>query len=85
LKEKTTYTITLPDGVRYAGSTEPVVLNTPQGKFSRTVSLNGNQLTITRIIELNQIQYSPKEYPNVRKLITEWHGTKNRQLLFKAD
>ncbi|MDD3063481.1 MAG: DUF3857 domain-containing protein [Massilibacteroides sp.] len=84
LKETSTCLITIPEGISYSGNTEPVALTNPQGKFSRTIRLNGNKLEIIRTLELKQIQYSPDEYAEVRKLIMEWNGTKNKQLLFKT-
>ncbi|MDD4116282.1 MAG: DUF3858 domain-containing protein, partial [Massilibacteroides sp.] len=84
LKETSTCLITIPEGISYSGNTEPVALTNPQGKFSRTIRLKGNKLEIIRTLELKQIQYSPDEYAEVRKLIMKWNGTKNRQLLFKT-
>lgn len=84
LQEKITYVISIPEGVKLTSSTEPIVVDSPYGKMSRTITVNSNSIEVVCSIELNKQQFSANEYPAVRSLITEWNSPKCKQLLFRT-
>lgn len=83
LQEKITYIISVPEGIKLASPTEPIVVNSPYGKMSRTITAHANGIEVVCSIELNKQQFSVNEYPSVQRLIAEWHSSGNKQLLFK--
>ena len=85
IQDKISYTITVPEGTSLRSSVKPVEINTPQGKVSRTITTSGTQIKVVRSIELNKQQYTPQEYNEVRKLITEWNSDTNKQLFLQVN
>lgn len=84
LQEEITYTISIPESVKLASPADPVIINSPYGKITRTITVNADNIEVVCTIELNKQQFSAKEYTAVQRLIAEWHSTKNKQLLFKT-
>lgn len=82
LKEEIVYTVTPAEGMRLQTPTQEQVTSNAFGKVSRTITPKGNTIEVVRTIELNQQQFSPAEYAEVRRLINEWINPDNRILLF---
>lgn len=85
IQDNISYTITVPEGTTLRSSAKPIEIKTSQGKVTRTIEKTGTKIKVVRSIELNKSQYTPQEYDEVRKLITEWNSDSNKQLLFKVN
>ena len=85
LKEEIIYTVTPGKGMRLETSTQERRIEKTFGKVVRTIVPKGDAIEVIRSIELNQLQYTPEEYDDLRALINEWTDPNNRVLLFSTD
>lgn len=85
LKEEIVYTVTPGKGMRLETSTQERRIEKTFGKVVRTIVPKGDAIEVIRSIELNQPQYTPEEYDDLRALINEWTDPNNRVLLFSTD
>lgn len=83
LKEELTYTIKVEDGLQLQTPALNQSIERAFGRFTQTISPQGDQIEVKRTIELRQSQYTPKEYSELRELVNGWMSPAGRTLLFK--
>lgn len=84
IRETITYTVSPASGLTLKTATTPSSVTKPCGKVTRTITPKGDKIEVVRTIELNQMQFSPEEYQDLRALINEWSDPNHRVLLFSA-
>lgn len=84
IRETVTYTVTPASGLNLKTTAASTSVTKPCGKVTQTVQPKGDQIEVVRTIELNQLQFTPVEYPDLRALLNEWNDPNQRVLLFTA-
>ena len=84
IRETVKYTVAPAGGLTLKPTAASTSVTKPCGKVTQTIQPKGNQIEVVRTIELNQLQYTPAEYPDLRALLNEWNDPNQRVLLFTA-
>lgn len=84
LDETVTYTIDLPSGMELITPATTREITKPFGSISRSVTKEGNTVTVVRKIKLNQMQFTPAEYAALRTIVSEWFTTANNTILLSV-
>ena len=79
-----TYTIDLPSGMELITPATNREITKPFGSISRSVTKEGNTVTVVRKIKLNQMQFTPAEYAALRTIVSEWFTTANNTILLSV-
>lgn len=82
-KEKKVWNITLDAGMVLQTPLEEIRLNETPGNLYISIKQEGNTVTITREIELNEQQILPSEYAAFRKLMAAWYNPKWDNLIIE--
>lgn len=82
LEETVTYIINVKDGLQLQTPAESKTIRNTMGSFEQTVAEKGDKVEVKRTITLNKIQYTPKEYRELRDLVNAWMNPGSRMLLF---
>lgn len=80
--ETYTCTIECPDNIQLRTPETDKQISNAAGKLALSIKKNGKTATITRSLLLNKQLYTPKEYADLRQLLTEWSDSNGRTLLF---
>lgn len=84
IRETITYTVSPAPGLTLKTAATTGSVSKPCGKVTRTITPKGDKIEVVRTIELNQMQFTPAEYQDLRALINEWSDPNHRVLLFSA-
>lgn len=84
IRETITYTVSPAPGLTLKTAATTGSITKPCGKVTRTITPKGDKIEVVRTIELNQMQFTPDEYQDVRALINAWSDPNHRLLLFSA-
>lgn len=84
VSEVYTYTIECPDNMELRTPETDKTISNAAGKLTISVKKNGRTATVTRSLELNKQLYTPAEYKELRRLLTEWSDTNGKTLLFSV-
>lgn len=84
IREEVTYTLTPEEGLKLQSPAAPVTVSKPCGQVSRTITEKDGKIEVVRRIELNQMQYTPAEYNDLRTLLQIWSDPAQQVLLFSA-
>lgn len=79
-----TYTIECPDNMQLRTPETDKTISNAAGKLTISVKKNGHTATVTRSLELNKQLYTPAEYKELRRLLTEWSDANGKTLLFSV-
>lgn len=79
--EQYTYTIQIPDGMELCTPEAVKTIDNAAGTVTLSVKKNGSTAKVVRSLKLNKQLYTPAEYTNLRKLLTEWGNADNRIVL----
>lgn len=84
VSEVYTYTIECPDNMQLRTPETDKTISNAAGKLTISVKKNGRTATVTRSLELNKQLYTPAEYKELRRLLTEWSDANGKTLLFSV-
>lgn len=85
LNEQQIHTIILPSDMTLESPASKISINKPTGNLYITIEQEGNQVKVTRQLELKKQQIQPSEYKEFRTLINTWLDKNTEQLLFKIN
>lgn len=82
-----TYTLSLqiPEGFELDDRPENIAIALPRGggKYLFNISIQGNKLSLTNLIQLNKSLYGPDEYPYLKEFFSRIIQSQQLQLVFK--
>lgn len=84
LNEQYTHTVILPADMTLETPATEISINNQTGSVHISIEQEGNQVKVTRKLELKKQQIQPSEYNKFRTLINTWLDKNTEQLLFKA-
>ncbi|MGM9759350.1 MAG: DUF3857 domain-containing protein [Parabacteroides sp.] len=82
LKETVSYEVTQPSGARLLTQSGETRVKKAFGEVATTVTPKGDKVEVVRTLQLNQLQYTPAEYKELRQLLNVWNNPNQRVLLF---
>lgn len=85
IRQEVTYTLTPEKGLKLQSPATPITVAKPCGQVTRTIAEKDGKIEVVRRIELNQLQYTPAEYADLRTLLQTWSDPGQQVLLFSAD
>ena len=79
-----TYTVECPDNMELRTPETDKTIRNAAGSLTIAVKKDGRTATVTRSLELNKQLYTPAEYKELRRLLTEWSDVNGKTLLFSV-
>ena len=84
ISESYTFKVTLPEGMTLVTPKTDLVLNPDKvGRMSILISQQGNELRVTRTLQLNDLVIQPENYEAFRNLINIWSEKRYKEMVFK--
>lgn len=77
--------VNFPEAYEITGKPQNLALGLPAsgGKYVTETTVNGNQFTFTKVIQLNKSVYLPEEYPYLKELFNKMVQAERTEITFK--